>query len=276
MIGLIEYIFYLPKQYHHNLKRWNQSLTATTLCHFDLSCKDQFLFNGVKVLKLYFQQLQIFTAFKIIVNEAICVMYDISFTYNVMNVVILLRYTFYDFISIDITVTQTRTAAINNVSLRDLMEQRLAYKINYCNVFSQFMMVLAIMMEQQHMQKVFLLLIGYGRCQTCRSKTKKIKNKKIKKQNTAKQRTEKTKRQQSSKSTMWTILNRNNIIMINFVRVDVFCFGFDSFLFRLDVVLSCILRFGVSFFFLLFCFVFVFFFLLFLLWLRHRKNNKTE
>ena len=98
MIGLIGYVFYLSQQDNQNklMKQSNQSLTIRTMCYFDLSCKDQFIFNCIMMLKLYFQQLQIFTNVKMIVNGiiSIAMIYDILLTYNVMNVVILLTYTF--------------------------------------------------------------------------------------------------------------------------------------------------------------------------------------
>ena len=60
LIGLIAYVFYLPDPEHQNLKEWNQSLKTTTMCYFDLSCNDQFIFNCVRMFKLYFQQLNVF------------------------------------------------------------------------------------------------------------------------------------------------------------------------------------------------------------------------
>ena len=82
-----------------------------------------------------------------------------------------------------------------------------------------------------------------------------------------------------------TILNRNTIIVINFVHVDVFCFGFDSFL--LVCVLFYFTFFGVSFSFVLFCFVvllfccfvvlfFCFFFYCFYTVVASQKNNSTS
>ena len=122
MIGSIGYVFYLPQQDNQNklIKQWNQSLTATTMCYFDLSCKDQFIFNCIMMLKLYFQQLQIFTNVKMIVNEIILMMYDILLTYNVMRYTfvndLLFHFMVFIFISMDITPA-ARTTVINNILL---------------------------------------------------------------------------------------------------------------------------------------------------------------
>ena len=285
MIGLIGCVFYLPQQDNQNIKKWDQSLTARTMCYFDLSCKDQCIFNCIRMLKFYFQQLQIFTNAKMSVNGIFLMVYDILLTYIVMNVVILLRYTFVNdlllhffygicFISMDITETETqaaRTTIINNILLWiwfsvitiaarriihqtvvsiietphiqkmknllhlnssddlydalnedgittntgdikfecniavsdnespyetdttflnqsekqylsfsgvcDFVAQRLKYQINYCSVFAHFMMLAAIMMKQDQIQKLYLLLIGMV-SQTCHHpKKRKNRNK---------------------------------------------------------------------------------------------------
>ena len=103
-------------------------IVMTKTWYFGLSYKDQFIFICVRMLKLYFQQLQIFTTVKMIVNGIILMIYDILFIYNAMNV-ILLRYKcvndllfqlmVFIFISMDITATEilaARRTTINNIS----------------------------------------------------------------------------------------------------------------------------------------------------------------
>ena len=92
MTDLVVNIFDMTKQ-HQNIKQWNQELTAT-MCKFYLSCKDHFIFNCIKMLKIHLQRLQIFKIVKMIVNKIIFViLYDLLFN-NIINVVILWIYTF--------------------------------------------------------------------------------------------------------------------------------------------------------------------------------------
>ena len=139
MIGLIGYVYFLPQQDNQNIKQWNQSLTARTMCYFDLSCKDQFIFNCVRMLKFYFQQLQIFTNVKMIVNGIILMIYDILLIYNVMNVVILLRYMVFIFILMDITPAARTTLLIwFSVSIIEAPHiQKMKNLLHLCYVLNQ-------------------------------------------------------------------------------------------------------------------------------------------
>ena len=74
---------------YQNIKQWK-----ATMCCSDLSCKDHFFSNWIRMSKLYLQHLPMFKTAKMILNGIIFITCAILIVYIVMNVVISLRCTF--------------------------------------------------------------------------------------------------------------------------------------------------------------------------------------
>ena len=119
-IALIGYFFCLSEKHNQNIKQSNRLLM----------CKDQFIFNCIRMLKLYLQHLQIF-------NDAMCITYDISFMCDIMNVIILVRHTFVNdllfhfmvfiFISMDIAARTTRIGfSVTTIAARRIIHATVA------------------------------------------------------------------------------------------------------------------------------------------------------
>ena len=127
-IGLIVNIFCAAEQHHQyvNQLQWNQLLLVTTLCNFYLSCKDHFIFNCIRMFKVFLQHLQILKKDTMMVNGIIYTIHDILLMDNAINMFILWKNIFLNdllfyfiliiFITSDIPPTETQEVS-NLVSL---------------------------------------------------------------------------------------------------------------------------------------------------------------
>ena len=99
MIVLIVNFLYAAEQLHQYIKtpQWHQLLlVTTTLCNFYLSCKDHFIFNCIRMFKIFLQHLQILKKAKMMVNGIIYIIHDILLMDNAINVFILYKHTFFN------------------------------------------------------------------------------------------------------------------------------------------------------------------------------------
>ena len=96
-IGLIVNILYAAEQHHRfmNELHWNQLLSVTTtLCNFYLSCKDHFIFNYIRMFKIFLQYSQILKKATMMVNGIIYIIHDILLMDTAINVFIFWKHTF--------------------------------------------------------------------------------------------------------------------------------------------------------------------------------------
>ena len=209
VIDVILNILYLRQQYQ-NIKQW-----MATMCCPDLSCKDHFFSNWIKMFKLYLQHLQMFKTAKMILNGIIFIICTILVVYIVMNVVILLRYTFLNDLLFYFS------------GLFPFQEQLLLEDVSALNVFPSAVSTLQAPCKNSLINDEKYIITFKSIYNLLRDV---LKQRYIINGHKANNTKEEKRTDEKSKQLASTVLNRNNIIMLD-VALSGALFCFDSFCF---------------------------------------------